>query len=215
VIEDYITALDRSLSGPARARQRLLAEAHHGLTDAVEAHLATGADTRTASARALSEFGTVAQVRAEFQAELDVAASRHRAMRSVLLVPLITLFWNVTWELNPYPTWPPRSVPFFAVVFISLVVLVSALHAAAVLILTGRCGRGRCWAGMHRQVQLAAATATAAFAIIALLVPTLDPNTLRWPPTIITIGAAAAFGALAAVTRQWSTSRTVHPISQL
>lgn len=197
MIESHIAELGQSLSGPRRAKRRLLAEAQTGLTDTVEAMRAAGVDAPTATARAIADFGAVDQLRVHFQAELDIVATRNTARRSVLLVPLVTLFWNVVWELNPYLTWPAHSIPFFIAVTTSLLALITSLHAATALIVTGRFCGGASWARMQRQVSLLARIGIAGFAVIALLLPAVDPNTLRWPPTLATIAVAAAL-ALAA-----------------
>ncbi|PZS32076.1 MAG: hypothetical protein DLM59_08815 [Pseudonocardiales bacterium] len=200
MIEDFIATLGRSLPGPRRPRQRLLAEAQAGLADAVQTYLAAGMDTSAATAHALADFGTVSQVAAHFQAELGIVRTRRTAALTVVLWPLLTLFWNVTWELNPYPTWQVPSVPFVLAVAASALTLAAFLHATAALVVTGRYGRGRSWAGMQHDVRLLGRTGTGAFAATALMLPAVDPSTLLWPPTTLTILAAVTVAITAIAT---------------
>lgn len=187
--EDVIAQLGQSLRGPRRAKQRLLAETDLGLSDAVQAYVDAGCEASFATARALADFGTVPQIRAHFQAELDVVNARRVARLSVLLLPLQTLFWNVVWELNPYPAWQAPSLPFLIAATASIFALLTALPAAAALVVTGRYGQGKGWTGMNRgESRLLAGTC--AFAVTVLTLPTIDPITLLWPPTIAAVMTA-------------------------
>jgi hypothetical protein len=63
-VQSYLDALAGSLSGSPEHVGRVRAEAHAHLRDAVDAHRAEGLDEAEATAAALREFGTVAQVTA-------------------------------------------------------------------------------------------------------------------------------------------------------
>lgn len=194
---DILAELDRSLRGPARAKRQLLGEARAGLADATEAYRAAGLDPARAAERAAAEFGTVAQLRPHFQAELDIAQTRHLAWLALPLVPLIQLFWNVIWELNPYPTWRAASVPFLIAASASTLALLASFVAVLVLLLTGRGGRGRRWQLGHRGLRLLVTTGIAAFTVAVFTLPVAAPDTLRWPPTAATALAATALGLTA------------------
>jgi hypothetical protein len=70
VIDDYVTALDRTLRGPRRARRDLVTEARDSLTDCAEAYLAEGMDQAGAERMAVADFGTVAEIAPGYQEEL-------------------------------------------------------------------------------------------------------------------------------------------------
>lgn len=196
--EDVIGGLRQCLRGPRSANRRLLAEAESGLNDACGAYLAAGMTAAQARARALAEFGSLAQLVPSYQRELDVVDARGMARLSVALAPLFGLFWNVIWELNPYPTWPPHSTPFLIAIVSSVLGMIAFTHGMAVLVLTGRYGPGWTWTRMQPLTTGLTTLGIAAFAVPALMVPTLDPNTLRWPPTIATLALAATLGFAAA-----------------
>jgi hypothetical protein len=92
---------ERSLHGPAHLKRRLLKDAADGLADTVAAYRATGIDEAQALARAIADFGNVPRVDPAFQEELDVAGARRLAAVNVLVLPLLTVFWNYVWEHNP------------------------------------------------------------------------------------------------------------------
>lgn len=115
-IADYLAALDARLSGPAKAKADLLAEARDGLDDAAEAHAAAGhPDPR---GQAVAEFGDPARIARAYQAELGVAEGA-RTLRSVLLaIPVIHGLWQVN-ELVWIGSWRdygPRPPDWFGIV---------------------------------------------------------------------------------------------------
>ncbi|MEU4741314.1 permease prefix domain 1-containing protein [Actinosynnema sp. NPDC023658] len=96
VIDDYVTALDRRLRGPAPVKGDLLAEARDSLHDAAAAHREGGLTEEAAQRRAVAEFGPVGTIAREYQGVLGLAYGA-RTLRSVMVVlPLA----YVMWELN-------------------------------------------------------------------------------------------------------------------
>lgn len=89
VVENYVAGLASALRGPRRVKADLLAEARHSLDDACEAYLDEGLPADSAQRRAVTEFGSLAEVVPGYQAELAVAQGRRTAvMFAVGLVAL-------------------------------------------------------------------------------------------------------------------------------
>lgn len=194
---DHVAMLARELRGPRRVKRRLLREAADGLADAAEAYRAAGLDEADAEARAVDEFGTVAAVQPAFQAVLDRATARRAAIVGLCLFPLLTLFWNVAWEQNPYATWQPASVPFLVAVAASLVALAVSLGATVVLVAGRRPDGGWTWRRVDRRAHLFTIAGTWAFAVAVATVPITNPEAVLWPPTALVVLAAATLGLLA------------------
>lgn len=141
-VTDYIDDLDRALRGPARAKRRLLGEATAGIEDAADAYETAGLEPARAADRALADFGTVAQVGAAFQEELDVAAARRTATVHMISAPLLVGVWKTIWHLNPYE---PRHVSALVIAIglaLAGAVGVTCVAGAATLLRTGRFDRG-------------------------------------------------------------------------
>jgi hypothetical protein len=94
-IGEHLAALAAALRGPARAKARMLTEAHGGLLDAA-AGLAGSAGTDDDAARgAVRQFGTVAEVAPAFQQELTVLQARRTAAAVAVTVPALMACWHL------------------------------------------------------------------------------------------------------------------------
>jgi hypothetical protein len=96
VISRYVDSLDDRLRGPAAVKADLLAEARDSLDDAAEVHRGGGLSAADAERRAVEEFGPLAVVVPEYQAELAVAHAATTLRTVAVLIPLT----YVLWELN-------------------------------------------------------------------------------------------------------------------
>lgn len=95
MIDRYVAELDRSLRGPRTAKADLLTEVRDALVDAAEGYEASGLDREAAERRAVTDFGPVANLAPDFQAELGLAQGR----RTAALVCAVLLAQPVTWEV--------------------------------------------------------------------------------------------------------------------
>ncbi len=105
----HVAALERVLQGPTALRRDVLAEVRDGLEDAAEAHRTSGAGAEQAAARAVAEFGPVAELAPLYQAELTTAQARRTALVTALLFPALQLGWDLLWSSGL--GWPPVGSP--------------------------------------------------------------------------------------------------------
>ena len=102
-VDRYVTGLGAALRGPRRVRADLLAEARDSLLDAAEAYRAGGASAADADRRAVTEFGTLAQIAPAYQAELAIAQGRRTAVLIALALPLLHLLTPLIWWRSGTP----------------------------------------------------------------------------------------------------------------
>lgn len=93
-VDRFVAELGRELRGPRALRRDVLAEVRDGLHDAAEAH----GDHPDAAARAVAEFGTVAELAPLHQAELTAAQARRTALVVTVLFPALVLGWDLLWS---------------------------------------------------------------------------------------------------------------------
>jgi hypothetical protein len=106
VVEGYVAELGRALVGPRRHKADLLAEVRHGLADAAEAYERGGLSAPAAQARAVADFGPVAELAPDFQRELAAAQGR----RTAILIWLILAPQHLVWAASEHasvrdPAW--------------------------------------------------------------------------------------------------------------
>jgi hypothetical protein len=190
----HVAELDRVLRGPAAVRADVLAEVRDGLEDAAAAHRAEGAPAGEAAARAVAEFGTVADLAPLYQAELTTAQVRRTALVAGLLFPAMLLGWDLLWRSGL--AWP-SSGPAPAVVGVLARVqdVLSATAAALALLVL--------LATLRRRVRprlLAAVAAGAALTGAALCVGTAVAMNLANGPAALAMltGSPVALPAFAA-----------------
>ncbi len=101
LLDDYVAGLSGALRGPRRVKADLVAEARDGLVDATEAYQRDGLPAERAQRRAVTEFGSYADVVPGYQAELAVAQGRRTtllfAVALVALRYLTPLMWHSRW----------------------------------------------------------------------------------------------------------------------
>jgi hypothetical protein len=97
VVDEYVAGLSGALRGPRRVKSDLVAEARDSLVDATEALQRQGLPEDRAQERAVAEFGSLAAVVPDYQAELAVAQGRRTALLFagglVVLRYLAPLMW--------------------------------------------------------------------------------------------------------------------------
>ncbi|MGM1060130.1 permease prefix domain 1-containing protein [Saccharothrix sp. Mg75] len=194
LIDDYVTALDRRLRGPAALKDDLVAEARDSLADAADAHRSRGLPDHDAEHRAVTEFGPVATVARDYQSVLGLAHGA-RTLRTVVLV-LPTA--HVLWELNrrfwigawgAFPAPPPDWYLLVARANDSASWVVAG--AALLALLTGRAlaRRGVAATTLARLAGAVAAVAvtTAAGGNVAIVLATahLDASRLLTSPPVL------------------------------
>jgi hypothetical protein len=102
MIDGFVRDLDRALTGPARLKSDLLTEARDSLTDAAEGYRAGGIDPAEAERRAVSEFGSVAQLANGYQAELAATTIRTLALRIIAVTALLRSSADLMWRGAPW-----------------------------------------------------------------------------------------------------------------
>ncbi|MEO3867774.1 permease prefix domain 1-containing protein [Nonomuraea sp. B12E4] len=101
LIDDYVADLHRCLAGPHGPKRDMVVEARDSLTDTADALEAGGLDRAEAERLAVAEFGEVAEIAPEYQAELTAASGRRLGALLFLGVPVITVMWSALWSLYP------------------------------------------------------------------------------------------------------------------
>lgn len=144
MIDEYVRALDRSLSGPARVKRELVREARHSLEDAAEAYVEGGLDPRSANVRAVADFGRLADLAPAYQAELAALSVRRLARRIAAAAAALTAGADLMWQGAPWTgPAPPAGYPVLTAV-LDLLGLVCGAGAVSVLaLLYWRARRGR------------------------------------------------------------------------
>jgi hypothetical protein len=103
-VDQYLTGLSRALVGPRRRKADLLAEARDSLVDATEAYEADGLDAREAAARAVADFGDLAEVVPGYRSELGIAQGRRTAVLLALVLMAQPIVWlEGAWSWNQHP----------------------------------------------------------------------------------------------------------------
>ncbi|MFF0724472.1 permease prefix domain 1-containing protein [Streptomyces sp. NPDC004134] len=203
-VEDHLAALDAVLHGPARVKSRMLAEVRDGLADAADAHAEAGAPSpAAAAARAVRDFGTVAEVGPAFQRELTVAQARQTARIVALVVPFLMACWYLVGATAQDAGGRlPAAVHVLAANLGGLAAL-AALLAAGSLAATGALAHR---AATPRQLPLVVAwtgtTAAVALAVSALTLTAGAVLAQDWPA-----GALAGAVTLVAHTRLAASAR--------
>ncbi len=142
-IEAYIGELERRLSGAARVKTDLLAEAKDGLTDAAEAYREGGIEEPEAERRAVADFGPADVIARAYQAELGLRRDIRVLWELIVGVPLLILAWDLARMLSAdewsryggsTPGWYHRAIGAAdTVAALSPVVAIGGLVAARLL----------------------------------------------------------------------------------
>ncbi|GAB3709784.1 permease prefix domain 1-containing protein [Amycolatopsis oliviviridis] len=198
-IDAYMGDLDRRLSGSAGAKADLLTEAHDGLVDAAEAYREGGADEAEAERRAVADFGPVATIARDYQAELALRGHIGTLWKVIVGVPLFQVSWELA-RLWTYGDWGNLGTPpgwYLSVVDLSgFFVVVSPVIGAIALLGTRLLGRrldGTRLAGFARWTVAASAIANlVAMLLLAVGTAVLDPSRMNMsvPCNVLSIGWA-------------------------
>jgi hypothetical protein len=113
LVDQHIRLLDRSLSGPAGLKHRMLSEARDGLDDAVRDLREAGHAPLAAERAALAEFGTVDEVAPSFQAELAASAARVLGLRVIAVFAVSAICSDLMWRGAPW-TGPQPPAGYLA-----------------------------------------------------------------------------------------------------
>lgn len=105
VLDRYVASLRGRLSGPTRARARILEEVRGELDDATEANVARGLPAAAAAQAAVDDLGSADTVAAAFAGELGIRRARRVLVALLLTGPLVGIWWFFL--LTPSP-WTPR-----------------------------------------------------------------------------------------------------------
>ncbi|WP_422773347.1 permease prefix domain 1-containing protein [Plantactinospora sp. WMMC1484] len=186
-IEGYLADLDRALRGPRRAKASLLREARDSLVDAAEAYTETGLTPEAAARHAVDDFGDVARIAPDYQAELALAQGR----RTALLVFATLIAQPPIWHLVEWIGGEPDPLPGLASFLDTLVSWLGALTIVVTLVVvwtfgTGTRRRGSTRLGgtrlgstpwRTRLTGLFACAVAVAFSAIGLLLALVGPGT--------------------------------------
>src|SRR5688500_19298305 len=100
LIDDYVAELNRAITGPPGPKRDLVVEARDSLTDTADALEAEGLDRTEAERVAVAEFGPVAEIAPDYQAELTSASGRRLGFLLFVSVPITALMWSVLWRIH-------------------------------------------------------------------------------------------------------------------
>jgi hypothetical protein len=203
-IEHFVRDLDRSLSGPARLKSDLIAEARDGLVDAAAAYRAGGLPPAEAEGRAVREFGRLPDLAPAYQAELAAAAAQRLTLWLALVPMALGAGTDLMWRWAPWTTVrPPAGYAVLAsgVDRLGTLLAVGGLLAYAWLAWSAHRGRVVSAATARRMafggLCAVAALGAGGLSIYALTI-THARAALTWPPMIIgLIVTTTALGWLA------------------
>jgi hypothetical protein len=201
VVEGYVGELGRALVGPRRRKDDLLTEARDGLTDAAEAYQRGGLAEPAAQARAVADFGPVAEVAPGFQRELAATQGR----RTALLICLILAPQHLVWAASGHaavrdPAWRPG--PGYAAMS-SLVEVSGAITLGVALLMLVALAR---FSALARIAGWFAVAVAALFTGVGLALTLLGPV----PPLMLTgLPWTIAFLVAPMAALGWSARRTL------
>ncbi|MCX4474427.1 hypothetical protein C5N14_24305 [Micromonospora sp. MW-13] len=141
-VEDRLRELADRLHGPPRLKADLLAEARHGLQDAVEAYRNGGLSAAQAERRAVAEFGDAARLAPAYQAELAAGSLRGLAMRVLAVAGILIVAGDLTWRGSSWSDGPgPPAGYRLLSASLNGIWVTTALLAAAGLLLVAASAR--------------------------------------------------------------------------
>lgn len=147
LIDDYVTELDRALSGPSGPKRDLVVEARDSLADTADAFEAEGLDRAAAEQLAVAEFGRIREIAPGYQAELTAVAGRRLGRLLFVSVPVTVLMWSAIWRFQPggvdaHAAWAARPSWFaFVSHALDLVQLATGLYGGLALLALSRAAR--------------------------------------------------------------------------
>lgn len=217
-IEEHVAALAAALHGPARVKERMLAEARDALTDAA-ADIADGGSpdgrgAERAARQAVDDFGSVEDIAPAFQRELTIAQARQTARVVALTVPFLIVCWYLTAIVGHGPQLSHFSQVLAA--HVGGVAAAAALLAGVSLAATGALARRLPTPPrLPLMVAWTGTTAGTALAISALTLTTASVLAGNWPLSVlmgaVTIASHIRVAASARACRQCARLPVVAP----
>ncbi|TDC31780.1 hypothetical protein E1211_21890 [Micromonospora sp. 15K316] len=199
MVEDHLRKLAGHLRGPAGLKADLLTEARHGLLDAGEAYRADGLPAAEAERRAVTEFGSPAQLLPAWQAELAMSALRTLSLRVLAVASVLVAGGDLTWRGSSWSAGPRPPGGYLRLSeSVSVLWLVTLALAAAGLLLVRVAARSAgsgpaalvrlVGSGLAGSLMLGVPAGAALFAWSIVL----WDAALTWPPMIIGASLAGA-----------------------
>jgi hypothetical protein len=180
-VEAYVARLGQALVGPRRTKAELLREVRDGLTDATEAYQRGGLSELEAQAKAVADFGPVAELAPEYQHELAAAQGRRTALLTGLILAPQHLVWAVVGhDASRDPAWHPG--PGYVLLSSGVELLGGISLGLALVLLLGLTRYGRL-ARPTGLFALALAPLVGSLGVVLTLlgpVPPLSPYGLPW-----------------------------------
>jgi hypothetical protein len=220
-IEGYLAAVATQLSGPARAREAIMAELRDGLLEATGARLARGASPAQAATAAVVEFGHPQTVAAGFAPELAAATARRASFTLVGTGPLVGVLWATAYAAGRFgpvqaaPPWRWPAAPTGAWLAFPIICGVVAIAGLATLLMLASTARPSRWLPVRLGIApLAGATVGVAAMLVDLTVLGLltvqavtAPGSVAWTVVAVAVAASVARLVLAGrVTRRCGTA---------
>jgi hypothetical protein len=205
VLDGYLADLAARLPGPTRARQAILAELDDGLSEATQAHLASGLPPAAAAQAAVAEFGDAPTLADAFTPELAGAQARRRALTLIRTGPLVGGLWVAALAASQVPPWRHGLTGVWVGLPLAGAAILAGVPALLlVLAATGRASRRLPTRPTFALTAAAAAGIAAAVVDLAMLAmltgqALVAPAALAWTP--------AALAAAASLTRLVLASR--------
>ncbi|GAB2926199.1 hypothetical protein GCM10027280_11880 [Micromonospora polyrhachis] len=199
VIDEYVQRLDRALHGPVRLKRDLLTEARHSLLDAAEGYRTDGMPATEADRLAVTEFGAVRALAAEYQAELTATMVRTLALRIFAVWLLLASSADLMWRGAPWSApRPSAGYVLFSTALNWVWIVTGLLSIACYLWLTWSARRGH--PGPVRLVRALGRTLAGTLGVGCLLGAavygwslSLWDSAITWPP--MAIGGIVMFAA--------------------
>ena len=121
MIDDYIEDISQRLVATARQRSRIVEDIRDHLADSVEQLVSQGIDQRTAEERAISAFGSAAQLAIQFNGQAAAVAMRRTPLTMAACGVVVVAGFLLAAITQPLPAVPQaasivRQVAFFTAV---------------------------------------------------------------------------------------------------
>jgi hypothetical protein len=198
VIDRFVAQLERTLSGPRRAKADMVNEIRDGLHDAADAHRCSGLDADAAQQCALAEFGTVKELAPALQAELAMTQARRTALLIIVVLAGQPLVWAAVDAFLTAGSHPGHGGPGYALVnaltqWTGTGMIIACLLAS--VLVTGPGARRLGYpTGVARAVGALGYAACPVFAALGAALTLLGPAPSPWTPaglptTAVLLGA--------------------------
>lgn len=141
VVEAYLAAVERGLTGPRRWRSEVIAELRDGLTEAIAAHRTSTKSAAEAAGAAVAEFGPPGIVVAGFAAVGAASLARRIAAALLASGPVAAVAWVAAMAVSGIAPWDAGLTgPWRVLPGVGVVLGIAVPAALLVLAVTGRAG---------------------------------------------------------------------------